>query len=179
MPIPTPSTTSSSLRLTNFSMATLRRTCPPGTRIIRRNTDTITTRSNSTVNSSLYQSRTSTASSAVSGSSRSTSSPMQSSWFSTQARKNAYKGDQDRESLKPGSQEYSKSGGDDAAAHESDAFDPSKTRPESETSDTDKGSLDVTPGNVDVSKGKDAEKTERASGTSEERERTSGGSTNL
>jgi hypothetical protein len=37
--------------------------------------------------------------------------------------------------LKPGSQEYSKSGGDDAAAHSDAAFDPSETRPETEAKD--------------------------------------------
>jgi hypothetical protein len=44
-----------------------------------------------------------------------------------------YKDDQDRESLKPRAQDYSKSGSDDAtAANEDAAFNPSKTRPEQE-----------------------------------------------
>jgi hypothetical protein len=43
-----------------------------------------------------------------------------------------YKGDQDKDSLKPGSSEYSKSGsgGDDGAASSNAAFDPSQTSPE-------------------------------------------------
>jgi len=36
----------------------------------------------------------------------------------------------DKDSLKPVSTEYSQTGGDDAVAHESEAFDPSQTTPE-------------------------------------------------
>lgn len=43
-----------------------------------------------------------------------------------------YKDDQDRESLKPRSNEGSKSSSDDAAAQTDTAFDPSTTRPEDE-----------------------------------------------
>lgn len=42
----------------------------------------------------------------------------------------ATKETQDKDSLKPVSSEYSKSGGDDAAAHSDAAFDPSTTKPE-------------------------------------------------
>jgi hypothetical protein len=68
------------------------------------------------------------------------SSPTQSyrtsptSSFSTSRVHWAYKNDQDKDSLKPGSQEYSKSGGDDAAAHSDQAFDSKNTRPEDEVS---------------------------------------------
>lgn len=52
----------------------------------------------------------------------------------TSGRLYAYKDDQDKDSLNPHSTEYSKSGGDQAAAEatENAAFDPSKTSPESQ-----------------------------------------------
>ncbi|KAH7021079.1 uncharacterized protein B0I36DRAFT_367524 [Microdochium trichocladiopsis] len=48
----------------------------------------------------------------------------------------AYKDDQDRESLKPKTHEYSNE--DSEAAHSSAAFDPTKTRPESEGAEAKK-----------------------------------------
>lgn len=45
----------------------------------------------------------------------------------------ASKAGQDKDSIDTTSNEYSKSGGDDQAAQESAAFDPSKTSPESES----------------------------------------------
>ena len=44
----------------------------------------------------------------------------------------AYKNSQDRESLKPGSSEYTKSGRDDDASKMNAAFDPNNTSPEGE-----------------------------------------------
>lgn len=44
----------------------------------------------------------------------------------------ATKDAQDKDSLKPRATEYSKSGSDDAAAHEDAAFDPKQTKPETE-----------------------------------------------
>lgn len=44
----------------------------------------------------------------------------------------ATKDAQDKDSLKPRATEYSKSGSDDAAAHEDAAFDPNQTEPETE-----------------------------------------------
>jgi hypothetical protein len=68
--------------------------------------------------------------SANSAGSSPTYSPKQ-SFHSTHRVTFAYKDDQDKDSLKPGSSEYSKSGkGDDAAAHSEEAFDPDSTRPE-------------------------------------------------
>lgn len=53
--------------------------------------------------------------------------------FQTSAVRNAYKDDQDRESLKPKAHEYTQSGTDDQAAANSDAaFNPNKTSPEAE-----------------------------------------------
>lgn len=51
-----------------------------------------------------------------------------------------YKGDQDRESLKPQSTQGSMSGTDQEAAESDAAFDPSTTRPESEKKQAEKGS---------------------------------------
>ncbi|KAF2735868.1 hypothetical protein EJ04DRAFT_511487 [Polyplosphaeria fusca] len=64
---------------------------------------------------------------------------------------------QDKDSLNPTSTEYSKSGSDDAAAAGDAAFNPNKTRPEEEKKTSNKesegaGSLDVSPGNPEVSK---------------------------
>jgi len=50
---------------------------------------------------------------------------------------------QDKDSLKPESTEYSKSGSDDAAAQGDAAFDPSTTRPESATAQAEKESGEV------------------------------------
>lgn len=50
--------------------------------------------------------------------------------FSQHLQKQAAKDTQDKDSLKPESNEYSKSGSDAQAAQDDAAFDPSKTRPE-------------------------------------------------
>ncbi|KAL8393152.1 hypothetical protein RB595_003087 [Gaeumannomyces hyphopodioides] len=73
-----------------------------------------------------------------------------------------YKDDQDRGSLKPKAQEYVKGneGGDDAAAHRDDAaFNPDKTRPETEKDSAGDGSnpLELSPANSDLSAGKEEE----------------------
>jgi len=92
-----------------------------------------------------------------------------------------YKGDQDKDSLKPGSSEYSKSGsgGDDGAASSNAAFDPSQTSPEQQKRNVGKenggdsnNSLDVSPANTKVSEGK-GDKVEKA-GENGDRKRTSG-----
>jgi len=93
------------------------------------------------------------------------------------------KDDQDRESLKPESTEYSKSGSDDSAAGEGAAFDPSKTSPEAETGSSEKAEgkkspLNVSPGNPEVSKARGPEEggAQSSPGSSgSERSRTSGG----
>ncbi|KAF2193972.1 hypothetical protein K469DRAFT_709451 [Zopfia rhizophila CBS 207.26] len=64
---------------------------------------------------------------------------------------------QDKDSLKPTSSEYSKSGTDDAAAANEDAaFNPNKTRPDQEKKTAGKkgdgNPLEVSPGNQEVSK---------------------------
>lgn len=73
-----------------------------------------------------------------------------------------YKDDQDRDSLKPKAQEYVKGdkGGDDAAAHRDDAaFNPDKTRPETEKDVAGDGGnpLEFSPANPDLSAGKEKE----------------------
>lgn len=50
----------------------------------------------------------------------------------TPATRYAYKDDQDKDSLKPRSIEYGRSGSDNAAAQSDAAFDPEKTSPESQ-----------------------------------------------
>ena len=73
----------------------------------------------------------------------------------------AAKDTQDKDTLKPISNEYSKSGSDDAAAHSDAAFNPNKTSPESAeaTAESEAGgkdnSLSVSPGNPEVSKAND------------------------
>jgi hypothetical protein len=73
----------------------------------------------------------------------------------------ASKDAQDKDSLKPQSTEYSKSGSDDAAAHSDAAFNPNKTSPEEAeaTAEREQGgkdnSLNASPGNQDISKPKD------------------------
>ncbi len=74
----------------------------------------------------------------------------------------ASKDTQDKDSLKPTSNEYSKSGSDDAAASSDAAFNPGKTSPEEAeaTAEREAGgkdnSLNVSPSNEDVSKGTDS-----------------------
>lgn len=75
----------------------------------------------------------------------------------------ASKDTQDKESLKPRSNEYSKSGSDDAAASSDAAFNPDKTSPEAAeaTAEREAGgkdnSLNVSPGNQKVSEPNDPE----------------------
>jgi hypothetical protein len=73
--------------------------------------------------------------------------------FSTTSAQLAYKDDQDRESLKPRSKEYTRSGndGDIASEHGDAAFNPDKTSPETEK-DTAGADLEVSPANHDISK---------------------------
>jgi hypothetical protein len=69
------------------------------------------------------------------------------------------KDSQDKDSITVESNEYSKSGSDDAAATSDAAFDPSKTSPEAaeRTAENEEGgnSLNVSPGNAEVSKPRD------------------------
>lgn len=71
----------------------------------------------------------------------------------------AYKDDQDRESVKPRAQEYSKSGSDDAtAAHDDAAFNPDKTSPETEKDTAGQGAtagnpLETSPANKQAASG--------------------------
>jgi len=72
----------------------------------------------------------------------------------------ARKGAEDKDSLQPRRSEYSQTGGDDAGAESSAAFDPNTTSPEGEKAqakqdkggDEKKNPLDVSPGNAEVSK---------------------------
>jgi len=106
-------------------------------------------------------------------------SPTQS--FHSNARlQRPYKNDQDKDSLKPGSSEYSKSGsgGDDDAASSDAAFDPGQTKPEEqgknvkrENGRDENNPLDVSPANSKVSKGKGDYVEKSGEG---ERKRTSG-----
>jgi hypothetical protein len=101
--------------LARFMAYQLRRTCPPGTRI------------------ATVRARTKSNSSASSGRSSFTISPTQ-SFHSSALLQRPYKDDQDKDSLKPGSSEYSKSGsGDDQAAATDAAFDPNQTKPETQS----------------------------------------------
>ncbi|USP79614.1 hypothetical protein yc1106_06888 [Curvularia clavata] len=78
-------------------------------------------------------------------------------FVSTTPARFAQKDAQDKDSLKPRSTEYAKSGSDDGAAHTSAAFDSSKTSPEEAevSAEQDAGgkqnSLNVSPGNKDIS----------------------------
>ncbi|KAH8722912.1 hypothetical protein GQ44DRAFT_621523 [Phaeosphaeriaceae sp. PMI808] len=67
----------------------------------------------------------------------------------------AQKDAQDKDSLKPRSTEYSKTGSDDAAAHSDAAFNPNKTSPEEAeaTAEREEGgnSLNVSPSNEKIS----------------------------
>ncbi|KAF2654790.1 hypothetical protein K491DRAFT_693453 [Lophiostoma macrostomum CBS 122681] len=85
--------------------------------------------------------------------------PITARLLSTSSPRYAQKDSQDKDSLKPRSTEYSKSGSDDAVADSDEAFNPSKTRPEQEKSGSESESggqsndpLDVSPGNPEVSK---------------------------
>ncbi|KAJ4349498.1 uncharacterized protein N0V89_008114 [Didymosphaeria variabile] len=102
-------------------------------------------------------------------------------FLSTTAPRFASKDTQDKDSLKPRSNEYSKSGSDDAAAHSDAAFDPNKTSPEAaeQTAEAEgKGeggesdALNVSPGNPEVSKPRGAQEGGASEGV---RTKTSGG----
>ncbi|CAI6331635.1 unnamed protein product [Periconia digitata] len=73
----------------------------------------------------------------------------------TPAYRLAAKHTQDKDSLDPQSNEYSKSGSDQATASSSAAFDPQTTSPEGAERQAEQegggNSLDVSPGNADVS----------------------------
>jgi hypothetical protein len=78
-------------------------------------------------------------------------------FLSTTRARLAQKDAQDKDSLKPRSTEYSKSGSDDAAASSDAAFNPDKTSPEAAeaTAEQEQGgkdnSLNASPGNKDIS----------------------------
>ncbi|KAJ4371866.1 hypothetical protein N0V86_008420 [Didymella sp. IMI 355093] len=73
----------------------------------------------------------------------------------------AQKGAEDKDSIKTTSNEYSKSGSDDAAAHSDAAFDPNQTSPEAAEATAEKeaggadNALNVSPGNHEVSHAND------------------------
>ncbi|EME89354.1 uncharacterized protein MYCFIDRAFT_123521, partial [Pseudocercospora fijiensis CIRAD86] len=107
---------------------------------------------------------------------------------STSRRQHPYKDSQDKDSLKPHSNEYSKSGGDQAAAAtESVAFDASKTSPEAqqesarqETGGNSNDPLNVSPANRDISQPRGqqeggAQGSAGETGDGGSRQRTSGG----
>jgi len=90
----------------------------------------------------------------------------------------AYKDDQSKDSLKPQSTEYSKSGSDSEAAETDEAFDPSKTSPESQqkSQESKKGGnnpLEVSPGNKETSKSRDPEEGGPTNAPEKDRARTS------
>lgn len=102
-------------------------------------------------------------------------------FLSTTAPRFASKDAQDKDSLKPRSNEYSKSGSDDAAAHSDAAFNPNKTSPEAaeQTAEAEgKGEgaesdpLNVSPGNPEVSKPRNSQEGGASEGV---RTKTSGG----
>lgn len=78
-------------------------------------------------------------------------------FLSTTPARFAQKDAQDKDSLKPRSTEYSKSGSDDGAAHSDAAFDPKQTSPEEAEATAEKeaggpqNSLNASPGNKKVS----------------------------
>jgi hypothetical protein len=87
-------------------------------------------------------------------------------FLSTTAPRFASKDTGDKDTLKPRSNEYSKSGSDDSAAASDAAFNPNKTSPESAEQtasaegreDSAEGDpLNVSPGNPEVSKGRPAQ----------------------
>jgi len=99
----------------------------------------------------------------------------------TAALRQAYKDDQDRESLKPGRQETSKSGGDGVAAHMETAFDPNTTGPEEEKDAAARGQggpdenpLEVSPANRDVSRPPDGQDEGGSQGGKPDKKRRSG-----
>lgn len=102
-------------------------------------------------------------------------------FLSTTAPRFARKDTQDKDSLKPESNEYSKSGSDSAAAASDAAFDPNKTSPESaeqtsENEGQDKSGegdpLNASPANPSISKPRGAQEGGAEDG---KRTKTSGG----
>ncbi|KAI6377732.1 hypothetical protein MCOR25_002456 [Pyricularia grisea] len=82
-----------------------------------------------------------------------------------------YKDDQDRESLKPRAQEYSKSeGGDNETAKTDAAFNPDKTSPETEKK-AGGDNLDASPANKDIS----ATKPQENKTSGQQKQKASGG----
>lgn len=75
----------------------------------------------------------------------------------------AQKGAEDKDSIKTTSNEYSKSGSDDEAAHTDAAFNPNKTSPEAaeasaeEEAGSKANSLNASPGNHEISHANDPE----------------------
>ncbi|KAB5566883.1 hypothetical protein GE09DRAFT_749023 [Coniochaeta sp. 2T2.1] len=102
---------------------------------------------------------------------RPTTSPTRA--FTTSLRRQAYKDDQDRESLNPKAPYGSQSAGDEAASHNPDSYSRKKTDPSKEKKEQD---LDVSGANQDLSKpqGDNAAQESRASGP--DRKARSGGS---
>ncbi|OIW25200.1 hypothetical protein CONLIGDRAFT_84816 [Coniochaeta ligniaria NRRL 30616] len=94
----------------------------------------------------------------------------------TTPRPQAYKDDQDRESLKPKAPYGSQSAGDEAASHNPDSYSRKKTDPSREKKDNPE-ELDVSGANQDLSKpqGDNAAEESRPSGP--DRKERSGGST--
>ncbi|KAJ8117936.1 hypothetical protein OPT61_g984 [Boeremia exigua] len=84
-------------------------------------------------------------------------------FLSTSRRFLAQKGAEDKDTINTTSNEYSKSGSDDAAAHTDAAFDPSQTSPEAAEASAEKetgsqaNSLNVSPGNHEISHANDPE----------------------
>ena len=78
-------------------------------------------------------------------------------FISMTASRSASKDSQDKDTLKPRSTEYSKSGSDDGAAHSDAAFNPNKTSPEEAEATAERevggkdNSLNASPGNKDIS----------------------------
>lgn len=75
----------------------------------------------------------------------------------------ARKGAEDKDSINTTSNEYSKSGSDDAAAHTDAAFDPNQTSPEAAEASAEKesggkdNSLNMSPGNHEASRANDSQ----------------------
>ncbi|KAE9992711.1 hypothetical protein Vi05172_g12084 [Venturia inaequalis] len=169
---------------------TLRRSCPSHTRIVRKSDSGSAASSPTTAGSS-----NSRYGSFIAGSSSGSSypSPSASSYhgIASSSQKRSFHGSarsfyatkdaQDKDSLKPRATEYSKSGSDDAAAHDDVAFDPNQTKPETEQKNmgesdnpTEGDPLSVSPGNPEVSKARDPQEGGAENATGENRSRTSG-----
>jgi hypothetical protein len=100
-------------------------------------------------------------------------------FLSTTPTRLAQKDAQDKDSLKPRSTEYSKSGSDDGAAHSDAAFDPNQTSPEEAEASAEKeaggkdNSMNVSPGNKEISEPNDASV---GNGSAPEKKSSGGGS---